>query len=213
MQNKLSPAMQTLLCELEKKGADNDATQTDRQFKYLNITRDTGELLYWLVKSGGVKRVLELGTSNGYSTLWLAAALPNDGQIFTIERSEHKVAEAQANFARAGVEHVIDILVGDVLEQIHNVPHELDLVFMDTQRSVYPQLIAPVLARLKPGGVIVVDNAISHASEIESFVDYFEQRDEFTTSLLTVGKGEYLIHKSADVSPHEPMQLEHEQTR
>ncbi|ELO1814190.1 O-methyltransferase [Vibrio fluvialis] len=196
MQNKLSPEMQTLLNALEQQGINNDAQQQDRNFKYLNITRDTGEFLYWLVKSCQVERILELGTSNGYSTLWFAAALPEGGKIFTIERSEHKVAEAMANFKRVGVEHSIDILVGDVLEQIYHAPQEIDLVFMDTQRSVYPQLIEPVLARLKPGGVIVVDNAISHANEIQTFVDYFEQRDEFTTSLLTVGKGEYLIYKS-----------------
>lgn len=196
MQNKLNPALQTLLEQLEQQGLHNDARQQDRQRKYLNITRDTGEFLYWLVKSCQVKRVLELGTSNGYSTLWLAAALPEDGEIITIERDEKKIAEANDNFQRAGVSSRITLLSGDVVEQIQCVPGLVDLVFMDTQRSVYPLLIEPILHRLKPGGVIVVDNAISHAQELEALFAYFEQRPQFTTSLIPVGKGEYLVYNA-----------------
>lgn len=74
-----------IMDELEQLGLENDQAQSDKSKKYLNITRDTGELLAVLIKATGAAKVLEIGTSNGYSTLWLASALPENGHIYTIE--------------------------------------------------------------------------------------------------------------------------------
>lgn len=88
--------LQSVLNELEASGIENDLIQSDKSKKYLNITRDTGEFLAVLVKATKSMRILEIGTSNGYSTLWLASALPEDGTVKTIELSEQKAAEGRA---------------------------------------------------------------------------------------------------------------------
>src|SRR5437016_12310765 len=109
----MTTPLATLLAELEKFGQDNDAVVTDRPRRMLNITRDTGEFLAVLVKAMHAKRVLEVGTSNGYSTLWLAnAARSIAGTVTTVEKAELKVGMASANFARSGL--------GDVISQLHD---------------------------------------------------------------------------------------------
>src|SRR6185436_12444006 len=95
-----SPELGALLAELEAFGQQNDATITDRPRRMLNITRDTGELLAVLIKCMQARRVLEIGTSNGYSTLWLAqAARDIGGAVTTVEYAELKVGMARTTFA------------------------------------------------------------------------------------------------------------------
>lgn len=92
-----------LLRELEEFGSTNDAATDDRSRKMLNITHDTGVFLALLVKASKAKKVLEIGTSNGYSTLWLADAVGEGGSVTTIEQAPHKRAMAERNFQRAGL--------------------------------------------------------------------------------------------------------------
>src|SRR5471032_2595546 len=94
--------LHTLLRELEQFGSDNDDSHTERGERMLNITRDTGELLAVLVKARAARHILEIGTSNGYSTLWLAqATAPLGGLVTTVEFSDFKFDLAKANFARS----------------------------------------------------------------------------------------------------------------
>src|SRR6266550_3460750 len=95
---------ENLLTEIEQFGHDNDSATVERPRKMLNITRDTGEFLSMLVRATGARRVLELGTSNGYSTLWLAsAARASGGMVTSVELSDFKVGLAASNFAKSGL--------------------------------------------------------------------------------------------------------------
>src|SRR6476619_3933265 len=103
--------LQELLAELEQFGNGNDSATTERSRKMLNITRDTGEFLAVLVRATVARRVLEIGTSNGYSPLWLASAAQEiGGSVTTVELAEYKIALAAANFARAGLARYISII-------------------------------------------------------------------------------------------------------
>src|SRR6516164_10727379 len=107
-------ALPILMVELEQFGKANDASTTERRRRMLNITRDTGEFLVVLVKATLARRVLEIGTSNGYSTLWLAsAARAIGGSVTTVEFAEHKIGLAVANFTRAGLTRHISIIHDD----------------------------------------------------------------------------------------------------
>lgn len=102
--------LDSLLEKIEKDGLKNDSIVTDRAFKQLNITKDTGEFLAVLVKSSKSKRLCEVGTSNGYSTIWLASALPEDGRITTLEVQQHKIDQAKENFNLSGLASKIEII-------------------------------------------------------------------------------------------------------
>src|SRR5262245_35902888 len=129
-----------LLAEIEDFGQQNDATITERPRRMLNITRDTGEFLAVLVKAMDAKRILEIGTSNGYSALWLAkAARDVGGAVTTVELSELKIKMARDNFARSGLEPFITLVhenAGAVLKRSPDA--SVDLLFLDSERPEYP---------------------------------------------------------------------------
>lgn len=107
-------SLQELLLELERFGLSNDDTVTDRPRRMLNITRDTGEFLSVLVQAANARRVLEIGTSNGYSTLWLAsAAKPINGHVTTVELSDFKHSLATKNFEQSGLVDTITQIHGE----------------------------------------------------------------------------------------------------
>ena len=187
-----------LLTELEAFGQQNDATIKDRPRRMLNITKATGEFLSVLVRATAARRVLEIGTSNGYSTLWLAsAAQAIAGSVTTVEAAELKVELAKANFARSGLAAFISLVhddAGRVLQRAGD--GSVDLVFLDSERPEYPGWWPDLKRALRSGGLLVVDNATSHPAEMAPFVALVTADGEFTTSLVPVGNGEFLAVKA-----------------
>ncbi len=193
----MSDPLQVLLSELERFGEANDRAIAERPRRMLNITRDTGEFLSVLVRATLARRVLEIGTSNGYSTLWLAsAARATGGAVTTVELSDYKVGLAQQNFGRSGLAAYITLVhddTGRVLEG--TVDAAFDLIFLDAERPEYPGWWPDLKRVLRPGGLLVVDNAISHPEQMAPFVALVEADADFTTSLVPVGNGEFLAVK------------------
>lgn len=190
--------LDVLKAELERFGEANDAVNTERPRRMLNITRDTGEFLSVLVRAMLARRVLEIGTSNGYSTLWLAeAARDIGGSVTTVELSPFKIGLASENFARSGLTPFITSLhddAGRVLERTED--GAFDLIFLDSERPEYPGWWPHLQRVLRPGGLLVVDNATSHPEQMAPFVALVKADARFTTSLVPVGNGEFLAVKA-----------------
>ncbi|HEL2979388.1 TPA: O-methyltransferase [Stenotrophomonas maltophilia] len=186
--------LQALKDELARFGADNDARESERGRRMLNITPDTGELLSVLVRFGNARRVLEVGTSNGYSTLWLAeAATAIDGHVTTLEFAEDKAAMARANFARSGLGERITLVHGDAGSWLAQAADgSIDLLFLDSDREQYAGWWPQLRRVLRPGGLLVVDNATSHAEQMEPLRVLLDADPDFSTSLVSVGNGELL---------------------
>ncbi|KKA44673.1 O-methyltransferase [Salinivibrio sp. KP-1] len=187
-----------LLKSLAAKGEDNDRLVSDKNKKYLNITHDTGEFLSVITKATSAKRILEIGTSNGYSTIWLAYSLCETGQVITIECDPDKAQEAQANFKKANLNERIRLVKGEVSDVLPPLNEQFDLVFLDADRSIYMNILDDILRLTKRGGVIICDNAISHYDEIKDLIDYFNRQQGYTTCLVPVGKGEFTVYKGVD---------------
>lgn len=187
--------LEQLKRELERFGEQHDEAQPSRGRKMLNITRDTGELLALLVQTRGAQAVLEIGTSNGYSTLWLAEAVKRlDGRVTTIELDESKRAMAALNFEHAGLEPWIDQLAGEAGSRFPSLPTAgYQLIFLDSDRQHYQGWWPEIRRLLAPRGLLVVDNAISHESEMRDWMAQVRRDPDFLTSLVPVGKGEFLV--------------------
>lgn len=188
-------ALQQLKRELEQFGERNDDAQPTRGSKMLNITRDTGELLAVLVQTWGAEAVLEIGTSNGYSTLWLAEAVQRlNGRVTTIERDEGKRELADINFQRAGLSPWITQLAGEAETLLPTLPEAgYQLIFLDSDRQRYRVWWPQIQRLLAPRGLLVVDNAVSHRDELAEWMGEVQRDPAFATSLVPVGKGEWLV--------------------
>ena len=128
----------------------------------LPVSRETGLLLYMLARSSGARSIVEFGTSFGISTLHLAAALRDNGggRVITTEFEPSKVARARENLIAGGVVDLVEIRVGDALQTLRtDLPHSIDLLLLDGAKALYPEILALVESRLRPGALIVADNA------------------------------------------------------
>ncbi|PVV25534.1 MAG: methyltransferase [gamma proteobacterium symbiont of Ctena orbiculata] len=187
-------SLEKLLSELEIFGRSHDQANMDRSHRMLNITRETGEFLNVLVQATNAKRILEIGTSNGYSTLWLAqAAQAIDGHVFTVELSEYKIELAARNFARSGISNFITQVEGNAKDLLEaKSDSSFDLLFLDSERSDYLDWWPHIRRILRPGGLLVMDNALSHAEEVAAFILLVSADPAYSTCTVPVGKGEFL---------------------
>lgn len=123
---------------------------------YLNVTTREGRVLRQLAEAMGAKRIVEIGTSSGYSTIWLAlAARANGGKVFTHEIDPDKVKIARANFKKAGLDDVITIIEGDAHETVNQHKEPIDVVFLDAEKKGYLDYLEQLLPRVRPGGLIL----------------------------------------------------------
>jgi predicted O-methyltransferase YrrM len=130
-----------------------------------------GRFLEILVRLTRARRVLEIGTLGGTSTIWMARALPADGRIVTLEADPHHAAVARANFARAGVSGQVELREGPALESLSALAHArgegFDLVFIDADKPSNPEYLALALALTRAGGVIVADNVVRDGAVVD----------------------------------------------
>jgi caffeoyl-CoA O-methyltransferase len=123
---------------------------------YLNVTTREGRVLRQLTEALGAKRIVEIGTSSGYSTIWLAlAARSTGGKVFTHEIDPEKIKIATANFKKAGLDDVITIIEGDAHETIKQHKEPIDVVFLDAEKKGYVDYLEQLLPLVRPGGLIL----------------------------------------------------------
>jgi predicted O-methyltransferase YrrM len=137
----------------------------------INVSPTHGKLLHLLARMNGARRILEIGTLAGYSTIWLARALPPSGRLVTLESVSRHAEVAQANFALAGLSDMIDLRVGPALASLPKLAEEgqgpFDLVFIDADKESNAEYFNWALALSKPGSVIVVDNVVRDGKVID----------------------------------------------
>lgn len=129
---------------------------------WLAISPETGTLLYMLARSSGARIVIEFGTSFGISTLYLAAALRDNGggRLITTEFEPSKVMRAKANLTEGGLIDLVEIREGDALETLSaDLPETIDLLLLDGAKAIYPEILSLVESRLRPGALVIADNA------------------------------------------------------
>jgi predicted O-methyltransferase YrrM len=134
------------------------------------VPAETGRLLHLLALAVGATRILEIGTAIGHSTIWLARALPSDGLLISIERNAERAAEARANLAQAGVGARVSVMVGEASRLVHKVSGPFDLVFQDADKQQYEPLLDRLVALLRPGGLLVTDNALWSGEVVPGYV-------------------------------------------
>ncbi|PRO39741.1 O-methyltransferase [Bacillus sp. LLTC93] len=174
----------------------------------IDVSPAQGKMLYLLAKTKGAKRILEIGTLGGYSTIWLARALEADGELITLEAVSHHVETAQQNIDRAGLAERVTIFQGKALDTLSQLKEQdalpFDLIFIDADKPNNPKYLKWALHFSKKGTVIIADNvvrngAVLHASDQDErvkgtreFFDLLKQEPRIeATAIQTVGEKGY----------------------
>ena len=176
-----------VLAELEK-------TQKD----FWNVPRKTGVLMNSFIKMMNIQNALEIGTSNGYSGIWLAKALKQTGgKLTTIEFYEKRQSIAKENFKICGVDDVVRPIQGSACEVLASFDEneKFDFVFIDACKREYVKYFEMIKPHLTPEALIVADNIISHAAHVQYFIEAVDADDEFQYEILEVPGGILLAYR------------------
>ena len=161
-----------------------------------NVERETGLWLGLVVRATKARSILEIGSSNGVSTIWLAAAAQeNGGQVTGTEILPERASEAIRNLAAAGLENVARIVVGDARETLATLPGPFDLVFIDAEKDDYVDHFEAVIGRVRPGGLILADNVISH--DLSAYQVMLRGRHDAETVTVPINRGVEFTLKTA----------------
>jgi predicted O-methyltransferase YrrM len=191
----VNPERRAFAAALYEAGRSYDAAQPDRLARWRNVEPETAELLGVLVRGLGARRVLEIGTSNGYSTIWLGDAVASTGgRVVSLEVLAERTALAAEHLAGAGVADAVDLRTQDAADALADFDDAaFDFVFLDAERPAYvgywPELVR-VLAR---PGLLAVDNVLSHADEVAEFRALVEADERVTSAVVPIGAGLSLV--------------------
>lgn len=128
----------------------------------MQIGADEGKLLYTLVRMIGAKKIIEIGTLNGYSAVWMARALPEGGKLYALEKNYKRIAPSQKAFEDCGVENKIELIEGDALESLKKLEGQglFDMVFIDADKVNYAKYLDWAEKNVRKGGLVVGDNTL-----------------------------------------------------
>lgn len=191
----MDAALERLLDDLYRASRAHDQATPERSDRFLNITPETGEFLRAIAVAMNAQTVLELGTSNGYSTIWLAQACAvTGGRVITVERHDWKRDHAATNLARAGLTGVVEHRSGEIRDLLADFP-VVDLLFLDSDRDEYVDWWPRLRRCVRAGGLIVVDNAESHAAEIAPLRAAVERTPGYRSVLVPLGNGQLIVSR------------------
>jgi len=198
-----------LLAKIERDGRENDERETDRARKLLNLEPETAQLLSVLARSARATHVLEIGTSNGYSTIYLASAVAETGgTVISIERSPDKQSMARENLVQAGLLDYVDLRLGEATAIIREIAGPFDLVFFDADRISAAEQLRILAPKLAPAVLVLADNVLSHAAEIAQYLAAVASLEGFEHIVVPVGKGLSLAYRGVGYAAEAPDRVE-----
>jgi predicted O-methyltransferase YrrM len=170
----LNHAPDSLLIEIAAEGSQRDLPLIDAE---------VGALLRVQAKAIGARRILEIGAAIGYSGIWLAAGLPPDGMLMTMELDPARAEEARRNLARAGLAERATVMVGDASRMLHKVSGPFDLIFQDGDKQLYVPLLPRLIDLLRPGGLLITDNVLWDGEVVPGFLPKPEREPGDTAAI------------------------------
>ena len=174
----------------------NELEKTQKEF--WNVPRKTAVLLNMFIKMMNIKNALEIGTSNGYSGIWLAKALKETGgKLTTIEFYEKRLSVAIENFKKCNVNDIVTPLQGSACEVLESlsIDEKFDFVFIDANKREYVKYFELVKPHLTEKALIVADNIISHAEKVQTFIDAVDSDKDFQYEIVELPGGILIAYK------------------
>jgi predicted O-methyltransferase YrrM len=188
----MDDVVSTVIERLTAAAAEHDAGQPNRLDRWRVLEPDAGRFLWFLTQSVGARSIVEIGTSRGVSTLWLAdAARATGGTVTSYDTDPAAQDDARRTTGEAGLAELVDFRVEDGGAALAALPDgSVDLLFLDAERTEYPSWWPHPVRVLRQGGVLVADNALSHPDEIGPVEELLRADPALVVTTITVGKGE-----------------------
>lgn len=181
------------MASLEERDARDRVDGTPQARRLRAISPEVGRFLQTLVVGTRARTIVEVGTSGGYSTLWLATgAARTGGRIVTFEIDPEKVELARTTFAAAGVEDLVEQRQGDGAAGLSELERAVDLVFLDSEKNDYLRVLEPAIVALRVGGLLVADNLVSHEADLTPFREAALADPRLSGLVVPIGRGELL---------------------
>ena len=185
-----------VLDDLERHDALEREQDVPRRKRLRQVTPDVGRFLHTLVLATRPRSILEIGTSGGYSTIWLATAARSvDATVTTLEIDLVKVQRATSNLREAGVDNTATIVQADAFDYLRDRRKPIDFVFLDAEKEDYLRFLELIVPLLPVGGLLVADNLISHAEDLAQFRQLSESHPRLSAVVVPIGRGELLAAK------------------
>jgi predicted O-methyltransferase YrrM len=186
--NDLQERVDAVLERLYAEDAAQRAAGLPSSQRTRNVERETGRWLALLVRATNARELLEIGSSNGVSTIWLAAAArQNGGRVTGTEILPERAAEANCNLAEAGLDAVAKVVAGDARATVASLSGPFDLVFIDAEKEDYVAHFEAVVGHLRPGGLILADNVTSH--DLSVYQAMLRERSDVETVTIPIDRG------------------------
>ncbi|MHB1087224.1 MAG: O-methyltransferase [Acidimicrobiales bacterium] len=184
------------MSELEERDRRDRSNGTAHLERLRQIPSDTGRFLALTAASAPPGAWIEIGTSAGYSSMWLAlAARERAGSLTTFEVLAAKAALAAETFSRTGLDDVITLVHGDFLEHVEELS-DISFCFLDAEKDVYERCYDAVVPKLVPGGLLIADNAISHEADLAPLIDKALADPRVDAVVVPIGKGELMCRRT-----------------
>ncbi len=196
MFHSIPPAIADRMAYLEQRDAADRDDGTPRLQRLRQVPPDTGRFLALLAASAPEGAWLEVGTSAGYSALWLSLAARAAGRLLTtFEVLPEKAALAHETLKQAGVQDIVEVVAGDACQHIASF-NNIAFCFLDAEKEVYGEVYELVVPRLVPGGLLVADNAINHRETLQPMLDRALNDGRVDALIVPIGKGELVCRKA-----------------
>jgi predicted O-methyltransferase YrrM len=184
--------------ELYAQNKQHDDALADRLLRFRSVDPPVAELLGVLVRARNAQHILEIGTSSGYSTIWLAdAAEQTDGTVLTVDTDGERTELARKNLQNAGVLDRVTLRTEDAAAALSSYRSgHWEFIFLDAERPEYPKYLPDLVRSLAPHGVLAIDNVLSHENELVEFTRMIEAEPKFTQTVVAIGAGLRVAVKS-----------------
>ncbi len=191
----IAPAILERMKFLEDKDKEDRNDGTSHWHRLRQITPDTGKFLALMAATTPKGNWIEIGTSAGYSALWISLACrQKSNKLTTFEIFPPKAEQARETFSEAGVEDVINLIEDDALNRLDEL-EDISFCFLDAEKDVYLRCYDQIIPKMKSGGILIADNATSHKEDLGIMLDRAMTDDRVDAMVVTVGKGELVCRK------------------
>jgi Predicted O-methyltransferase len=189
----IEPPARDVLARLESRDAGERERGVARSERLRQISPEVGRLLHTLVLATKPRVIVEIGTSGGYSTIWLAtAARVMNGHVTTLEIDPVKAGLAAENLRDAGLAGAVNLRLGDAFAYLRDLNTRVDFVFLDAEKEDYLGFYELIVPLMNPAAVLVADNLISHELDLAEFRDRALSDERVSAVIVPIGRGELL---------------------